>query len=237
MRPAAAGLLLLAFGALASAHRLDEYLQAATISLEPGRVEVQLRLTPGVDVFPFIIGLIDTNRDGVISAGEQRDYAERVLGDLYLTIDGEPLKLELVSAKFPAIDSMKEGLGEIQLDFAAAIHSNSPTLKLKFENHHQRPISAYLVNCLVPQDPKIQVIGQTRNYEQSVYQLDYKQQSNSIAWWCYAIAALLLIRLAILWHRRADRAGPASTQTETSIALVAGSGLRPRLRRCWCNKD
>ena len=31
------------------------------------------------------------------------------------------------------------------------------------------------MNCLVPEDPEIRVTAQNRNYEQSVYQLDYMQ--------------------------------------------------------------
>ena len=58
MRLAAASLLLLTFGTPASAHRLDEYLQATTISLEKNRVQAQIRLTPGVAVAPFVMATI-----------------------------------------------------------------------------------------------------------------------------------------------------------------------------------
>jgi hypothetical protein len=75
MKLAAASLMLLWFGTPSSAHRLDEYLQAAMLSLEKDRVQVQLRLTPGVAVFPFIVSIIDTDSDGAISIGEQRAYA------------------------------------------------------------------------------------------------------------------------------------------------------------------
>ena len=107
------GLLLGWLGVPGSAHRLDEYLQATTIALAPHRVQAQIRLTPGVAVFPAVVPTIDLNRDGLISSDEQRAYAERVLGDLSLTLDGEPLKFRLSSAKFPGIDEMKEGRGEI----------------------------------------------------------------------------------------------------------------------------
>ena len=50
-RLAAAGAILLLAGTPASAHRLDEYLQATTISVEKDRVQAQIRLTPGVAVF------------------------------------------------------------------------------------------------------------------------------------------------------------------------------------------
>src|SRR6185503_8540723 len=101
MRRAAASLILLSLGSPASAHRLDEYLQATTISLEKNRVQAQIRLTPGVAVFSFVMATIDTNRDGVISAREQAAYSERVLRDLSLAVDGDRLKLHLISTNFP----------------------------------------------------------------------------------------------------------------------------------------
>jgi hypothetical protein len=56
----------------AFAHRLDEYLQAATFVVASDLVAVHVRLTPGVEVFGKVLEAIDTNRDGVISETEQR---------------------------------------------------------------------------------------------------------------------------------------------------------------------
>jgi len=218
MRLTAASLIFLSLGTSASAHRLDEYLQATTISLEKDRVQAQIRLTPGVAVYPFVMATIDTDRDGVISEPEQRVYAERVLGDLSLAVDGDRSKLKLISTNFPEADAVKEGLGEIQIDFAADVRPGSPERKLVFENRHQRPIAAYLVNCLAPLDPDIQVAAQNRNYEQSLYRLDYVQggvrsRPLALAWWLDgrgwlgAGAIFLLARLAVLSrNRRNERA-------------------------------
>ena len=62
-----------------SAHRLDEYLQAARIDIEPDRAEVQLDLTPGVAVAEGVIADIDRDRDGVLSADEKDAYVSRVM--------------------------------------------------------------------------------------------------------------------------------------------------------------
>ena len=93
MRLATAGAILLSVGMPLSAHRLDEYLQATTISVEEDRVQGEIRLTPGVAVSPIVLAKIDTNADDVISEAEQRAYAEAVLRDLSLTIDGDRLRL------------------------------------------------------------------------------------------------------------------------------------------------
>lgn len=211
-RLAAAGAILLLVGTPASAHRLDEYLQATTISVEKDRVQAQIRLTPGVAVFPIVLANIDADADGVISEAEQRAYAERVLGDLSLTIDGDRLRLRLVSLKFAKIEEMKEGLGEIQLEFDADVPGGGPNRSLTFENQHQSRIAAYLVNCLVPRDPGIRITAQNRNYQQSFYQLDYVQAdvrsgTQSSAWWSSsrgwlgAAALLLLAGFGFVWRR------------------------------------
>ena len=86
-----------ALASTGTAHRLDEYLQATTISVERDRVQAQIRLTPGVAVFPSVLAGIDTNADQVVSESEQRAYAEAVLRDLSFTVDGTPLHPRLDS--------------------------------------------------------------------------------------------------------------------------------------------
>jgi hypothetical protein len=186
---AAATAILLSLGAPASAHRLDEYLQATIISVEKDSVQACMRLIPGVAVSSIVISNIDTNGDGIISDTEQQDYAERVVRDLSLSVDGFPVKPRLVSADFPRPEEMKEGLGEIQIEFSADLpRSKSSKHRLIFENHHQSRIAAYLVNCLVPRDKNIQITEQNRNESQSLYQLNYIQADGRpdplpLRWW------------------------------------------------------
>jgi hypothetical protein len=215
--------MLVATGA--SAHRLDEYLQGTIFSIAKNRLDVDLTLTPGVAVFPMLIPDIDTDGDGAISDVEQHAYAERVLADLSLNIDGHRLTAHLESAEFPAIDEMKEGRGEIHLQFYTDLPHGGADLprggarrKLVFENHHQTKISVYQVNVLVPRDPDIRIVSQNRNYSQSFYQLDFEQagaRADEAAWAfiadvrgqfamivSMAFAIMMLIR--ILRKRRAD---------------------------------
>ena|SRR5215471_17298468 len=211
-RLAMACAILFFVGTSASAHRLDEYLQATTISVEKDRIQAQIRLAPGIAVVPALLANMDTDADGVISEAERRSYIERVLGDLSLTIDGGRLQLRLVSSKFPSIEEMKEGRGEIQIELEADVARGGPNRKLVFENQHQSRIGAYLVNCLVSRDPDIRIIAQNRNYEQSFYQLDYVQTDvrsrlSSSSWWSSswglgAAAVLLVGGLAFMRRRR-----------------------------------
>ena len=216
MRTSLAAAILFLAQESASAHRLDEYLQGSLISVEKNRLQVQMTLTPGVAVFPVLIRSIDTDADGVISEKEQRAYAEQVLHDLSLVIDGERRAPQLLSVRFSTVDEMKEGRGEIQLEiqfnFGADLPLGGRARKVVFENHHQSQIAAYQVNCLVPRDPNIRIAAQKRNYLQSVYQLEYEQEdvrsdpSHLAIWsslaWLGAVPLLLLTRLLFLWRRR-----------------------------------
>jgi HupE/UreJ protein len=178
---AAALAILLAHSAGVFAHRLDEYLQATIFSIEKDHVQATIRLIPGVAVAPTVLASIDTNRDGVISESEQSVYALQVLHDLSLTVDGKSARLTLVSQKFPAIDAIKQGLGEIQIEFTADLPNGGSNRTILFENHHQNAISVYLVNCLVPRDPDLRILSQIRNETQSFYQLVYAQAGSTFA--------------------------------------------------------
>ena len=94
--------VVLGLAACLQAHRLDEYLQGTLISVEQNRVTLQLTLTPGVAVFPFLIAGIDTDRNGAISEAEQRAYAGRVLRDLSLLSEGRELRPRLLTMRFPS---------------------------------------------------------------------------------------------------------------------------------------
>jgi hypothetical protein len=189
---ATVAVIVVSLGMPASAHRVDEYLQATLISLDSNQdkdqVEAFLRLTPGIAVSSQVLARIDTDGDGIISEIEKRTYAERVLSDLSLTVDGHRLTPRLVSMDFPEVEQMKEGLGEIRIAFTAALPAGGANRTMVFENHHQSQIAAYLVNCLTPRDPNIRVIAQNRNEDQSFYQLDYAQaglrpEPLYLKWW------------------------------------------------------
>lgn len=172
--------VFLSFEASGLAHRLDEYLQAALISVNKDDVQVAMRLVPGVAVAEAVLAEIDTNRDGILSDAERRAYSERVLQELSLSVDGNRLSLRLVSVEFPKPAEIREGLGEIQIEFTASLPRGGADRKITFENHHQSRVAAYLVNCLVPRDRDIHIKAQHRNEQQSFYQLEYVQDSPSL---------------------------------------------------------
>src|SRR4051812_49039970 len=118
---------------------------------------------------------MDTNSDGVLSEAEQHAYVARLLSDLSLRIDGAPVPLQVRSAYFPAINLMREGLGEIHLELAGRVPAGGENRTLVFENRHLRDVSDYLANALVPSGNGLEILSQRRNESQSFYELRYRQ--------------------------------------------------------------
>ncbi len=156
-----------------SAHRLDQYLQATLISVEKDHVQASMRLIPGVAVSSAVFASVDSNADGILSDAEQQAYAQQVLRDVSISIDGKRLSPRVLSVEFPKAEEMRAGLGEIKIELSADLPTGAANRKLIFENHHQSRIAAYLVNCLIPRDKDIHVTAQNRNELQSFYQLEY----------------------------------------------------------------
>lgn len=157
------------------AHRLDEYLQATILSIRPDQIAGSLRLVPGASVATSIIADIDSDGDGVLTADEQQHYAQRVMNDISLSVDNQRLAPRLVSAQFPSLQDMQQGLGQIAINFVAVLGAGPAKRTLLFENAHRRDISVYLVNSLVPRDPRIALGAQARNETQSWYRLEFTQ--------------------------------------------------------------
>jgi hypothetical protein len=200
----AAGLTALATAPV-SAHRLDEYLQAARIAIDPGRVRIELDLTPGMAVAPAIVAGIDRDRNGSVAADEGQAYAERVLREIQLEVDGRPLSLQLTSRSFPAIPAMLGGEGTIQIQLTAAV----PTLaagahRVLYRNAHRPDIGVYLANALVPASTRVMVLSQTRDRDQRELVIDYEltgDAENRPPWWgLAAVAAATVLAAAALWR-------------------------------------
>ena len=201
-RLAAALALSAALSIPLSAHRRDEYLQAARVSLRTDAVGIELDLTPGIDVAAAIVGAIDRDGDGTLSDAEQQRYAESVIRTLEVTVDQQPLNLRLASSTFPGPDAMRRGEGTIRL-LASATHTALGTgaHRLYLKNAHLPDRSVYLANALVPENAALTVLQQRRDPRQTELTIDYTVRGRvtvANAGWLLAglpVAALLLRRL------------------------------------------
>lgn len=176
------------------AHRIDEYLQATILSLKSNCAHASMRLIPGVMVAPSVIATIDTNHDGSFSEPEKRAYAERVLRDLSITIDGKTAKPQLDAWAIPDASQLGDGLGEIHLEYHVDLPPSAASKRsLIVSNCHLNNTSVYLMNVEVPQDIDLRIVDQKRNARQSTYEVDYVQaavaatptgtRADVRAWW------------------------------------------------------
>jgi hypothetical protein len=163
-----------AFQATAAAHVLDEYVEAAQITLAPDGVRVELRLTPGVEVAGRVFRMIDLDGDEQISPAEEQAYARRVLQDIALEVDGRRAPLALTGGKFPSLHEMNEGVGAIRLNLTAEADLRAAgDHQLAFRNDHLPKLSVYLVNTLIPSTNKIKISEQTRDPLQREMRLSF----------------------------------------------------------------
>lgn len=172
------GSLTLVLATDALAHRLDEYLQATRVAVDTNHIALSIDLTPGVAIVNQLLAVIDKDRDGRISEEEDATYAQSVLKDIGIALDEKALTLSLVESSFPALQEIKAGLGTIRIIAGVSVGQlNAGKHVLTLTNAHLPTISVYLVNALVPKDPAIKIIKQTRDELQKNYRLEFSVRS------------------------------------------------------------
>jgi hypothetical protein len=186
----------------AYAHRLDEYLQATRLSIGVARVDVEIDLTPGVSVARDVFDVIDADRDGRINAAERDAYAREVFHAIALSVDDRQLAMWDVTIQVPEREAMSEGVGTIRLRASATLpRVRSGRHRLAFVNTHRPESSVYLVNALVPTDPRIHIATQQRDPAQRRMTLDYEVDPSWPRAW--SLLAALLMGAALAVTRRA----------------------------------
>jgi hypothetical protein len=213
-----------------SAHRKDEYLQAARLGVEPDHVDLELDLTPGIAVTDGIIAGLDRDRDGTLSSDEKNRYVGEVFRDVAVEIDGRPLRVGAVESSFPDLDACRRGEGTIQLRSTIALPPLSDgTHRLFFRNTHARDVGVYLANALVPASDRVAISGQQRDGGQNELTIDFVSRRASAAstrvWLFGGIATM--VGLTWLYSRRKAR---GVSGTGARRARPAGPEEDPTLR-------
>jgi hypothetical protein len=192
-----------------SAHRLDEYLQAAQISIDPERVVVDLYLTPGIEIFPRVMAAIDRDGDGAASSEEQAQYVRDILPALTLSVDGTTYPLTLVFHQYADERLLREGLGAIHLEAVATpprVTAGSHTVV--FENRFAPDIGVYVANAMLPREPGISIRSQTRDALQQRIEIAYDFEpptgggSGIVMWLVVGVAVVLALRWYPRWAAR-----------------------------------
>ena len=193
-----------------SAHRRDEYLQAARLAIDPAGVKVELDMTPGIAIADAIIADIDRNADGVLSPDEQRDYGSAVVAALDLEVDGTPVPVRLSASSFPDAGAMRRGEGTIRLHSVSTLPQQSlGSHRVLFRNRHHANGSVYLANALVPESEAVAVTAQRRDIIQSELTIDYVIRAQPppppVRWMLGGVAAASLLLALLMWSSRGEK--------------------------------
>ena len=198
-----------------SAHRRDEYLQAARLAIDPARVEIALDLTPGIAVADQVLAEMDPDGSGAIDRTEGRAYAQRVLHSVTVDVDGRPLSLLLIDVDAPDNGAVREGDGVLRLraqarlpDLDAGVH------RLRYRNDHRNDLGAYLANALVPASERVVIAGQRRDPEQRELTIEYVLAPDRAA--RVRLGLALASGAVLLWvaaHRRRRKGLAANAAT------------------------
>jgi hypothetical protein len=200
----------------AAAHRVDEYLQATLLSIDTERVDLEIDLTAGSAVAAGVFAWIDTNRDGKVSDAEGEAYAQQVLRSVVLKIDGRPVAIQLVEANFPEFRAMSFGVGTIRLRATAKVPpASAGRHQVYFLNTHRTESSVYLVNALVPANPRIQLGEQRRDRAQLGLTLDYRIIADAPSARSPLLLTALMMAACLFWRwgHSLTHGGPASRAT------------------------
>ena len=197
-------LLAVAGGVTTSAHRLDEYLQAARIDLQRDAVLIEMVLTPGAEIADSVVAALDRDSNAQLSRDEQDTYARDVVQLLRLTVDGIPLPLQVSSSTFPTIDALRSGEGMIRLRLQARHDALADGgHRLSFSNGYWVRHSVYLANALAPASTDIAVAEQRRTPDQRELTIHYTVgpalASVGASW---ALLGLVVVLLVVRYARR-----------------------------------
>ena len=180
------------------AHRLDEYLQAARVSLARDRITLDVDLTPGASVAPAFVRLLDRDGDSTISPAEAEAYGRTVLSELVVELDQHPVAVTLTRVATPSIAEMRDGVGTIQLRAVGAIDAIAAGRHdVYFRNDHQPAPSDYLVNALIPEDGDVSVVAQVRDRRQQGIRVEYRVSRRRLAQWLWLVAGAAAISTLI----------------------------------------
>jgi hypothetical protein len=93
----------------ATAHPVDELVQSAYLTLTPGAVMVEVNLTIGPQVAGPIIALLDADGTGDISAAEADAFAQTLLAQTMLQLDGQAMDWQLDDVIAPSLGFLATG--------------------------------------------------------------------------------------------------------------------------------
>jgi hypothetical protein len=133
----------------AAAHPIDEVVQGAYLTLAPGEVRLELDLTPGAEVSPTVLAALDANGDRAISKAEARRFAQRVLDQTTLTLDGKAAPWRIAKVDAPPYQNLLQATDTLKIYAIARRPDRAGAHTLYFDNRYQPAKSQCIANIFL----------------------------------------------------------------------------------------
>ena len=159
---------LLLFAALtgrADAHPVDEVVQGAYLTLALGELRLELDVTPGSEVAGRVLPALDPDGDRAVSEDEAQAFAQDVLDQSTLTLDGVMAEWELVDVTVPPLGELATGNAILKIMATAARPEAPGDRVLAYENRYEPAKSLWIANVFLQpgSDWVYRVTGQERS--------------------------------------------------------------------------
>ena len=158
-------LLLALVPAWVGAHPVDEVVQGAYLTLIPGKLRLEVDITPGSAVTAVIINSLDEDGDRLVSTTEARAYAHRVLEQSTLVLDGITTSWTLETVIVPPYRNLELGNDSIRIYAVAKRPDKGGAHSLSYDNRYQPARSQWTANIFLQPGAGwlYQVTGQQRS--------------------------------------------------------------------------
>lgn len=162
----------------ALAHPVDEVVQGAYLTLAPGKVALELNVTPGAEVAGTVLKGLDPNGDGKVTDGEARRYARTVLSQSTLKVDGKGAAWTLDRVQVPPVRVLRLGGGILKIYASAKRADRLGTRTLFYENRYQPARTQRTANVFLQPSGnwQFQVARQTRTDDGRALTITYTQR-------------------------------------------------------------
>lgn len=191
-----------------SAHQIDEYVGVTLVEVQRDRIRAFLSLTPGSDIAAGVIAAIDTNRDGRFSDQEVADYAREMSDGVTIALDAARLPTRLIATTVPPPEDLHSGQAIIRLTLESTPPPQRPGRHSLEISNANRALTVLLANALVPPDPHVRILQQSRDWYQRRLEITYDVTPRSLTPWIAlgAIVVLLGGALTLRQYRRRSAA-------------------------------
>lgn len=152
----------------AGAHPLDEYIQATYVTVSPGTATVELKLSPGVLVVPSVLTRLDPDGDQQIADTDARAYADDLLRQVTLRVDGTALPLTINDLQVPTYQLTQAGYGTLVVRALAALPAaaDGSSHELTVRNANTADNPRFQINAFVSDHTAVTLGPQQRDSEQ-----------------------------------------------------------------------